>query len=132
MKLSVDRQEQQKKGFFGGTYICYETNIKIVLTDEEEKAARKLGYMDKVIFGMERGGQNKNEAASALQFCEKTTIELRDLVSGITAKAKEDEINGLAGLENKIRERCKQVKSALDTYISNQQAFKGGGFEEEL
>lgn len=133
MKLSVDREE--KKGPFGGTY--YESKIKITLTEEEEKVGQKIRLMSKVLFRLDpnKSAQYQdNQVIFAVKGREdSSTLTVRDLVRGVTAKCHgESDISSLAFAENQIREKCKQIKAAIENYNSAKDAINKGKYEEEI
>ena len=121
MKLTVDRQE--KKGPFGGSY--YETYIKVTLTPEEQKIARKQSIMRAVLVG----GDPEGEGKEVYNFCNKFSLTMEDLITGITAKVNDGtQIGRLASFENRIRERCKAFKSNIEA----DQFFGSGGSKSEI
>ncbi|MCT7958918.1 hypothetical protein [Laspinema palackyanum] len=125
MKLSVDRQE--KKGPFGGTY--YESKIKLTLTEEEEKIAETIELMKKGLFDPTDSVESQVLLALA-----RNKLSVWDLTKiGVTAKCdKEADLSRLALVENKIRERCKDIKAEIDLYIAAKNAINEGGYEEEF
>ncbi|WP_293127380.1 hypothetical protein [Microcoleus sp. bin38.metabat.b11b12b14.051] len=122
MKFSADRTE--KKGPLGGAY--YETYIKITLTPEEENIARKQGIMRTIIFG----GRSSDdpETIEAFRLCGMVNITMEDLIQGITVKVGSgQELGRLAGFEDLIKQRCKNLKSN----ITADQFFGSGGSKDE-
>ncbi len=128
MKLTIDRQE--KKGTFGGTY--YETFIQVTLTPEEKEAAQKIHIGGRPVF---KYGNSEEESMLLVNVFKHRSREmtLYDLMGGVRAKVDSDaQLNVLALAENRVREKCKNIKNALENYISNKDAMQQGRFEEEL
>lgn len=129
MKLSIDRQE--KKGFFGGSY--YESYIQLTLTPEEEKVAKKIGLMNQKIFYFGWSEQDKQVLLTLQNLGDSTQLKFEELTRGITAKCKGDmDLNRLAFTEDMIRQKCKEIKAAIENYISNKNALEQGKYEEEI
>ncbi|MEG4531678.1 hypothetical protein [Microcoleus sp. D2_18a_D3] len=129
MKLSIDRQE--KKGFFGGTY--YESYIQLILTEEEEKLAQKMGLMSANIFHWESSQQDQQVLLTLTNKSSSARLSFKELTRGITAKSMgEMDLNRLAFTEDRMREKCKQIKVAMDNYISQKNAVSKGKYEEEF
>jgi hypothetical protein len=129
MKLSIDRQE--KKGFFGGTY--YESYIQLILTEEEEKLAQKMGLMSANIFHWESSQQDQQVLLTLTNKSSSGRLSFKELTRGITAKSMgEMDLNRLAFTEDRMREKCKQIKVAMDNYISQKNAVSKGKYEEEF
>lgn len=124
MKLSVDRQE--KKGLLGGAY--YETAIRVSLTLEEEQVARKQKLMNLSLIG--DGNPSSNDTAKLLNLCNRSRLSLIDLMGGITAKVKGNQLGSLVWLEDEIESQCKAVKGNIES----DSAFGLGGqsYEKEL
>jgi len=129
MKLSIDRQE--KKGFFGGTY--YESYIQLILTEEEEKLAQKMGLMSANIFHWESSQQDQQVLLTLTNKSSSGRLSFKELTRGITAKSMgEMDLNRLAFTEDRMREKCKQIKVAMDNYISQKNAVSKGKYEEKF
>ena len=129
MKLSIDRQE--KKGHFGGTY--YESYIQLNLTEDEEKVAQKMGLMSQSIFHWESSKQDQQVLLTLINCDSKVSLSFKDLTRGITAKSKgEIDLNRIAFTEDMIRAKCKEIKVAIEKYISNKNAVSKGKYEEEI
>lgn len=126
MKLSVDRQE--KKGFFGGSF--YETSIRATLTDQETKVAYEQRIMDLALIG--DGDVSSDDTGKLLHLCNRTRLSMSDLTLGIIAKANDaSQLGMLAWLENRVRERCKEFKSIIETAMNNKEAMNQS-YEEEF
>ncbi|MEG4498171.1 hypothetical protein QUB05_13240 [Microcoleus sp. F10-C6] len=129
MKLSIDRQE--KKGFFGGTY--YESHIQLILTEEEEKIAKKMGLMSVNIFHWEASKQDQQVLLTLTNKSSSGRLSFKELTSGVTAKSMgEMDLNRLAFTEDRMRAKCKEIKVAMDNYISQKNAVGKGKYEEEF
>lgn len=129
MKLSIDRQE--KKGFFGGIY--YESYIQLVLTEEEEKVAKKMGLMSVNIFHWEASQQDQQLLLTLKNTDSKVRLSFKELTRGITAKSMgEMDLNRLAFTEDRMRAKCKEIKVAMDNYISQKNRVSKGKYEEEF
>jgi hypothetical protein len=120
MKFSADRQE--KKGPLGGAY--YETYIKVTLTPEEEKVARKQKFLGATLVG----GDPEGEGKVVYMLCKAYRITMNDLVAGITAKVGSgSQLGKLASFEDEVREACKDFKSNIEA----DQFFGSGGSKSE-
>lgn len=129
MKLSIDRQE--KKGFFGGTY--YESHIQLILTEEEEKIAKKMGLMSVNIFDWEASQEDQQLLLTLKDTDSKVRLSFKELTRGITAKSMgEMDLKRLVFTEDRMRAKCKQIKVAMDNYISQKNAVSKGKYEEEF
>jgi hypothetical protein len=117
MKLSINRR--QMKGFFGGTY--YESSIDVILTEEEEKAANKLGLMDEPIFYCKWSQQDERILLLMIPTIEsKTILRFKQLVRGIVAKSQgEVDLGLLEFIEKRIREKYKGIEATIKNSISS-------------
>lgn len=123
MKLLVDRQE--KKGLLG---VYYETSIRVSLTPEEDQVARKQKLMRLTLIG--DGDPSSDQTAKLLHLCNRSRLSLVDLMSGITVKAKGNQLGLLGWLEGEIESKCKDIKDNIESDA----AFGRGGqsYEKEL
>lgn len=132
MKLSVDRKE--KKRLFGLGGIHYESKIKLTLTKEEEKIARKLELRDKDLFYFPKDRpRNDLEHQVGVMLNHPGELKVRDLIVGVTAKCdKEDELFLLSLVENTIREQCNYIQSEIANYMTAKNLIKERRIEEKI
>lgn len=135
MKLSIEREEEEKRGIFG-TRTEYRSHISLVLTEPEEETARELGFMRATLIGGTQQLEEVRLLALVGSPVSSGKLTLDDLVvgSGITARAGSDNLlKELSIFETLLKDRCTSLKNRLHTHIQSKQAFSGGKhYEEEL
>jgi len=138
MKFSTNCEE--KKGAFGGSF--WELNVKVTLTEEEVKTARKYRVYKATLIGGDEAESAlvyKLTRLSPISFIDstpKTSFNIEDLSEGVKFKANNaSELPLLLEFQEMVKQRCKNFKEYLEErqQITGALGQKGGiSYEEEL
>lgn len=92
-----------------------------------------MGLMSANIFHWESSQQDQQVLLTLTNKSSSGRLSFKELTRGITAKSMgEMDLNRLAFTEDRMREKCKQIKVAMDNYISQKNAVSKGKYEEEF